>query len=59
MDLLFAAKSPWVWAAEANFTAIMAENPDLGATRQRDSVTQAEKGLNLETKTEHRETVFL
>lgn len=56
MDLLFAAKSPWLWSAEANFTALMAENPDVGAARQRDSVVQAEKGLHIDTETEHKET---
>ncbi|KAJ6009428.1 hypothetical protein N7522_004444 [Penicillium canescens] len=57
MDLLFAAKSPWVWSAEANFTSLMEENPDVGAARQRDSVVQSEKGLHIETETEHKETV--
>ncbi|KAJ5307061.1 hypothetical protein N7508_006076 [Penicillium antarcticum] len=57
MDLLFAAKSPWVWSAEANFTALKAENPDVGAARQRDSVVQAEKGLYVDTETEHKEIV--
>ncbi|KAI9926579.1 hypothetical protein MW887_004347 [Aspergillus wentii] len=33
IDLLFTAKSPWVWAAEANFEALRAENPELGASR--------------------------
>ena len=56
MDLLFAAKSPWVWAAEANFQALRAENPDIGAARRpANSVTEAEKGLDVDT--EHEETV--
>lgn len=56
MDLLFAAKSPWAWTAESNFTALMEENPDLGAAHQRDSIVEVEKGLNAES--EHEETVI-
>lgn len=56
MDLLFAAKSPWVWAAEANFQALRAENPDIGAARRpADSIKEAEKGLDVDT--EHEEAV--
>jgi len=29
MDLLFAADSPWNWAAEANFEKLKLENPDI------------------------------
>lgn len=29
MDLVFAADSPWVWDAEANFKRLKEENPDL------------------------------
>ncbi|PYH91372.1 putative MFS monosaccharide transporter [Aspergillus ellipticus CBS 707.79] len=35
IDLLFAAKSPWVWTAEANFKTLLAENPDLGGRARR------------------------
>jgi len=31
MDLLFAAKTPWVWDAEKNFAKIKSENPELMA----------------------------
>ncbi|TVY68688.1 Sugar transporter STL1, partial [Lachnellula suecica] len=30
MDLLFAAKTPWVWDAEANFKRLKAEHPEIG-----------------------------
>ncbi|KAJ5081538.1 hypothetical protein NUU61_009802 [Penicillium alfredii] len=55
MDLLFAADSPWAWTAESNFRALMVENLDLGATRQRGSTVETEKAWNAET--EHEETV--
>lgn len=56
MDLLFAARSPWVWAAESNFATLMAENPRLGAARQRDSIVgDAEKAWHAES--EHEEAV--
>lgn len=56
MDLLFAAKSPWVWAAESNFANLMIENPNLGVARQRDSIVgDAEKVWHAES--EHEETV--
>lgn len=29
IDLLFAAETPWVWDAEANFERLKAENPDV------------------------------
>jgi len=29
VDLLFAAKSPWNWVAEANFERLKAENPQI------------------------------
>ncbi|OGM51174.1 hypothetical protein ABOM_000015 [Aspergillus bombycis] len=55
IDLLFAAKSPWAWTAESNFATLIAENPDLGAARQRNSVIEVEKGLDADA--EHCETV--
>jgi hypothetical protein len=55
MDMLFAADSPWVWAAESNFKTLMAENPDIGGVHRRDKVIEAEKGLHVDT--EHEETV--
>ncbi|KAF3394067.1 hypothetical protein F1880_004816 [Penicillium rolfsii] len=55
MDLLFAAKSPRVWTAESNFTALMAENPNLGAAHRRDGMVEVEKALNADS--EHEETV--
>lgn len=30
MDLLFAAKSPWVWDAERNFERLKGEHPEIG-----------------------------
>ncbi len=29
MDLLFAAKTPWVWDAERNFKRLKAEHPEI------------------------------
>jgi hypothetical protein len=29
MDLLFAAKNPWVWDAEKNFARLKAEHPEI------------------------------
>lgn len=56
MDLLFVAKSPWVWTAEANFQALMAENENIGtARRPAYRVTEFEKGVDADT--EHKETV--
>lgn len=50
IDLLFAAKSPFVWAAETNFKRLIAENPTLGAAHRRGDVADTEKALaiNLE-----------
>ena len=55
IDLLFAAKSPWVWTAEANFRSLLAQNPQLGASGRQDNAEEVEKGLEVET--EHEETV--
>ncbi|PYI06987.1 general substrate transporter [Aspergillus sclerotiicarbonarius CBS 121057] len=55
IDLLFAAKSPWAWTAEANFNALMADNPALGVSVGHGGVEQVEKGLEVET--EHQETI--
>lgn len=56
MDMLFAAKSPFVWAAESKFKTLLAENPDIGRAHQRHTVVDGEKGL-YDIKTEHEETV--
>lgn len=56
IDLLFAAKSPFAWAAESNFKTLMAENPDIGRAHQRHAIVEAEKGLH-DIHTEHEETV--
>ncbi|KAL4861486.1 hypothetical protein BDV12DRAFT_203959 [Aspergillus spectabilis] len=57
IDLLFAAKAPWVWAAEANFARLMAENLNLGGARHgRPLVLDAEKGWD-GADSEHEETV--
>ena len=46
MDLLFAAKSPWVWDAERNFAKLKAENPGIVAAASRgNSVVDPEAGL--------------
>lgn len=51
MDLLFVAKSPWVWTAEANFQALMAENANIGtARRPAYRVTEVEKGIDADIK---------
>ncbi|KAE8330932.1 general substrate transporter [Aspergillus sergii] len=55
MDLLFAAKSPWVWTAESNFARLIDENPGLGSAHQDSSIIEVEKGLNGDA--EHQETV--
>jgi hypothetical protein len=59
IDLLFAADSPWAWAAESNFKRLKAENPALGGARNRNSILEAEKGLEkgFNPDTEHEETV--
>ncbi|KAJ5602095.1 hypothetical protein N7510_011629 [Penicillium lagena] len=56
MDLLFAAKSPWVWAAESNFATLIAERPDLGAVHQRNSVVGDDEKV-WHAESEHEETV--
>lgn len=54
--MLFAAKSPWVWAAESNFAALMAQNPELGVARQHGRIVDdPEKDWN--AASEHEETV--
>ena len=46
MDLLFAAKSPWVWDAERNFARLKEENPGLVSAASRgNSVVDPEAGL--------------
>lgn len=43
MDLLFAAKTPWVWDAERNFARLKAEQPDLvTAAHSGKRITEAE-----------------
>ena len=45
MDLLFAAKSPWNWAAEKNFAILKEQNPGLVAAASRgNSVVDPESG---------------
>ncbi|EYE99162.1 MFS general substrate transporter [Aspergillus ruber CBS 135680] len=52
----FATNSPWVWAAEANFQTFRIGNPNIGAARRpANSVTEVEKGLDVDT--EHEGTV--
>ncbi|KAH8429901.1 uncharacterized protein LDX57_007573 [Aspergillus melleus] len=56
IDMLFTSKSPFVWEAESNFAAFMAENPNFGATRRRNSIVgDDEKACNGES--EHQEMV--
>ncbi|KAL4967849.1 sugar porter family MFS transporter [Aspergillus stella-maris] len=56
IDLLFAAKAPWAWVAEANFARIMADNPNFGAARHgKEIVSDAEKAWNAQS--EHEETI--
>ncbi|GIZ41343.1 hypothetical protein CKM354_000464900 [Cercospora kikuchii] len=46
MDLVFAADSPWVWDAEANFKRLKEENPDLVTAASRgNSVVDPEAGI--------------
>lgn len=52
--MLFAADSPFTWAAEAKFKTLIAEHPDIG--RARHSVFEIEKGLH-DIDTEHKEIV--
>ncbi|CAI7665180.1 unnamed protein product [Penicillium crustosum] len=56
IDMLFAAESPFTWAAEAKFKTLIAEHPDIGGAHQRHSVFETEKGL-YGVDTEHKETV--
>ncbi|KAF2208923.1 hypothetical protein CERZMDRAFT_48238 [Cercospora zeae-maydis SCOH1-5] len=52
MDLVFAADSPWVWDAEANFKRLKEENPDLVTAASRgNSVVDPEAGLRRITET--------
>jgi hypothetical protein len=44
MDLLFAADSPWNWAAEANFEKLKLENPDIVHDAQRAQRVDLEGG---------------
>lgn len=56
IDMLFTSKSPFVWEAESNFAKLMAENPNFGAARTRNSIVEdAEKAWD--AKAEHDETV--
>jgi hypothetical protein len=51
MDLLFAAKTPWVWDAEKTFARLKAEQPDLvHAAKKGEGVVDQESGL----QTHHR-----
>lgn len=56
IDMLFAAKSPFVWAAESKFEALITENPKIGQAHQRNSVAGVEKGTD-EIETMHEEIV--
>jgi hypothetical protein len=57
IDLLFTSKSPFVWEAESSFAAYMAENPNFGAARTRNSIVEdSEKAYNA-SKSEHEEMV--
>ncbi|OGE49672.1 hypothetical protein PENARI_c020G00806 [Penicillium arizonense] len=48
MDLLFAAKTPWTWDAEATFARLKAENPGMVQTLSRKgSVVDPETGKTL------------
>ncbi len=40
MDLLFAAKTPWVWDAEKNFARLRAEHPELVNRAHRGSIVK-------------------
>ncbi|KAI5363061.1 Putative major facilitator, sugar transporter, major facilitator superfamily [Septoria linicola] len=51
MDLVFAADSPWVWDAEANFKRLKEENPDLVTAASRgNSVVDPEAGVGKVTE---------
>lgn len=56
IDMLFAAKSPFVWAAESKFKTLMAENPEIGQAHQRHGNVDVEKD-SLAVGTIHEETV--
>ncbi|KAJ5403627.1 hypothetical protein N7509_003498 [Penicillium cosmopolitanum] len=57
IDLLFTSKSPFVWEAESSFAAYLAENPNFGAARMRNSIVEdSEKAYNA-SKSEHEEMV--
>jgi hypothetical protein len=46
MDLLFAAKTPWVWDAEKTFERLKAEQPDLiHAAKKGERVVDPEAGV--------------
>lgn len=54
--MLFTSRSPFVWDVESNFAKLMAENPNFGAARTRNSIIDdSEKGYN--PKSEHEEVV--
>jgi len=47
MDLLFAAKTPWVWDAEKRFAALKEEHPEIGqAARKGQKVVDPETGVH-------------
>lgn len=56
IDMLFAAKSPFVWAAESNFETLITDNPKIGQAHQRTSVAELDKGMN-DIETMHEEDV--
>lgn len=46
MDLLFAAKTPWVWDAEKTFARLKAEQPELvQAAKKGERVVDPESGV--------------
>jgi hypothetical protein len=46
MDLLFAAKTPWVWDSEKNFARLKAEHPEIAhAAHSQKSVQDVEIGM--------------
>lgn len=48
MDLLFAAKTPWVWDAEKTFARLKAENPGMVQTLSRKgSIVDPETGNHI------------
>lgn len=48
MDLLFAAKKPWTWTAEANFKRLKLEHPEIAhdahRLKHKDSTVRSEEG---------------